>query len=203
MSSSSTSSATLSPLGYGFIGIIVAVVIIAVLLVFYWITRTKSLDGWSDTLDSVSASARVTVLDMSADHHENISSFELSFKVKENDIPQAYDENPIRSSNIYNLEIDKPPQMKAPVTTVHMNTSNTPLASLSVDQVQQVMTALGLTSYMDQFASAGLNGAQLALTKTVQDLHECGLTLPSPVVRTLLRFIERASKVGVEPRYLR
>lgn len=88
-------------------------------------------------------------------------------------------------------------------TTATTSSTTIPLTSLSEQQVISVMTVLGLSSYIDQFVDAALPGSLLSNIETVEDLTDCGISLPGPMAKLLLKFISRANENGVEQKYLK
>jgi hypothetical protein len=75
--------------------------------------------------------------------------------------------------------------------------TNTSLCSLSVEQVHKLVTASGFSAHASKFSDNFISGSVLAEITTADELVECGITLPGPVQRALMKSIEEWRRQGI------
>ena len=71
------------------------------------------------------------------------------------------------------------------------------LSKLSVEQVRQLIISTGFTAHASKFVDNYITGSVLAEISTADDLTECGIQLPGPVQRALLKSIAEWKEIGV------
>ena len=72
-----------------------------------------------------------------------------------------------------------------------------PVEGLSMHDTGILLHFLGMSKYVDQFFSNGINGAILSELKSIDDMDSCSLTVPKPVAKAFLKQLGQFRQEGV------
>jgi hypothetical protein len=93
--------------------------------------------------------------------------------------------------------IAKPTSQPAPNVPPSSSSSTVPLESLTMDQVLKLLASANLTQYSPGFVSSQLSGPALTEILSVEDLKDCGVTMPGPFARLFIKELNVYRESGV------
>jgi len=74
---------------------------------------------------------------------------------------------------------------------------NKQLTECTVDDVKSILTYLNMGKYIPQFVDNGISGHVLQEASGTDDLKECGITMPGPILRAFYSQIDEYKRTGV------
>jgi len=92
------------------------------------------------------------------------------------------------------MKLDEPSILSA----VKNKSSKLPLLrDCSIEDVKAILNSLGLSKYLPQFVENGINGSVLVEINSADDLKECGIAMPGPILRSFFNTIKEYKRNGV------
>lgn len=99
---------------------------------------------------------------------------------------------PISSSRSKSVDLNEPPK-----ALLRKKSVNKQLSECTVDDVSSILRYLNMGKYIPMFVDNGISGGVLQEAETSNDLKECGITMPGPILRAFFSQIEEYKRSGV------